>query len=428
MNPTGLTSRFLRRVPDGVLAVESDGVQVRAAVLRPHPSGRPAVAAIATSSAPAFAAALTEVVAALRARLPSLPAQAVHLSSQVHTAVLTLPVDPRRPLPPHQMRELVRWELEPYHRFDGPVVCGWTALAAPPRDRRWSWLAAGTTQPYRQHLIECYAGQGLVLRAIHPLAGCAPAALRADAATGATTVLESQENLLVCTRLDGTAMAECRSLALGDGADHLSVAGTLLDGGGGPVWLAGRWDAADVGALAAISGRPCTPLPVATSGETGMPAWRWAGMAGAAATLDGGNPTAAVTIPPSDPVPPLTADRRVRLAAATGLLALAAAATALVLGRGTARQEALLTAQRTLEARRQELRAAEERLAGLDRRLAMLEQRLPARMAFLPGLLQALAACASDEVQVEALAEDAAGALDLRGWGRSAARIQAFRI
>lgn len=420
MSAAGLTSRFLRRALDGVLVVEEDLDGVRAVIVRPHPGGRQGVAAAAAG------ADLAAAVAALRATGHQVPRQALHRTHRAGASLVALPVDPRHPPPSHQMRELVRWELEPYLGHDRGLACGWTALGGSPRDGRWNWLGVGVPEDERRALVAAHAAAGLDLRAILPLVGGAPAALGAGAGS-ACAVAELAGGVLACAQLDGGTVAAWRVQPLLPGADPVAMAAGMLEGATGPVHLAGAWREADAGTLAAVLGRSCIAMEV-VGAAVGAEPWRWAGAVGAATGHAGGCPNPPAAIPPSDPLPPWHADRRVRTALVVAGLAVACLVMALAwrsAGHGLAER---LEAERMRERAVQELRAAEGRLADLERRRQLAERTLPDRQRLVPALLSGLAACASDEVVVDALAEGADGVFTLDGRGRSPARIQQFRL
>ncbi|RMH37659.1 MAG: hypothetical protein D6690_02475 [Nitrospirae bacterium] len=104
----GLRSRTLRRL----LTVETDGFRIRAAIVRSE-QDRLSVERVAHSSAPTLAAALDEMLPALRQTPGGLPTSAILLMPGVIPALLELPVNPEHPRPDAQMQELMRWELDP---------------------------------------------------------------------------------------------------------------------------------------------------------------------------------------------------------------------------------------------------------------------------------------------------------------------------
>ncbi|MBN8524696.1 MAG: hypothetical protein J0M02_05095, partial [Planctomycetes bacterium] len=120
-----------------ILVVLADGIGYAGALA----SGgtEPAVLNAAPSSATSLGAAIAELAGTL-AGPEGRVRRAVVLSWQVQCAVVALPVDPRRPLPETQMREAVRWEMEPFvagarARRLGAILVGRGHLTPGDRDR-----------------------------------------------------------------------------------------------------------------------------------------------------------------------------------------------------------------------------------------------------------------------------------------------------
>ena len=111
MKASGIGKRLWRgtKAAAGILVIESDDLTVRGAVMRHGLDGPLCVAGHHESVAMGLNAALAEVLRGLRAAGIEPPARAILLSSQVHSMVLGLPVDPRKPpLPWKQMQEMER--------------------------------------------------------------------------------------------------------------------------------------------------------------------------------------------------------------------------------------------------------------------------------------------------------------------------------
>jgi len=105
--------RISAKRPRRLLAVESDGFSLRAAVVSTERNGV-VVERVAESREADMAAALDEVIRHLRSQDAELPRRAILLTAEAIPAILELPVHPRRPRPAAQMQELIRWELEPH--------------------------------------------------------------------------------------------------------------------------------------------------------------------------------------------------------------------------------------------------------------------------------------------------------------------------
>lgn len=461
-----------------ILVVLADGIGYHGALVATA-GPEPRVLAEAGTAATGLAMAVADLARRLTNPAGRAPSRVVLLSWQVHAAVLALPVDPRRPLPPEQMRELVRWELEPFAasaraRRLGAILVGRGHLRAADRDRLLATLEsplAGVAAPRRfgetavaeglinaTQLAECLAlqqdapdpeatlacgwrplrGRGdegrwrwLVAGAPEPLrtaaaAACVAAGLRLLAlmpAAGcarppgdeAQAVLDHQRGLLCRVRWEDGEPADLRQSVLSGTDDPLAAALALVDADAQRVWLVGTWEE---GARAGLSslGRPCAPLP----------AGPFAGMAWAAqAAIDPRLPAA--LIPARDPRRRWWR-RPARLAAAACLvlaltvLTLAAhfhwrtRALEQVLGTDRARQNDA----RAIDAKQAELVAAERQVTGLERDLPVRQQ-VPAQA------LAILAEVCPADVQFRRIRVVDGEGVEVSGWSASAAAAQAFR-
>jgi hypothetical protein len=99
--------------PGRVLVLESTGSLLYGAVASCTTSSAFALGAVVLSTATDRTAAVGEVLAQLKGQSQKrLPATAVLVSSSAAGALLSLPIDPKKPRPAAQMAEMVRWELE----------------------------------------------------------------------------------------------------------------------------------------------------------------------------------------------------------------------------------------------------------------------------------------------------------------------------
>ncbi len=99
--------------PGRVLVFEETGTGLHGAVASCTTSSAFALGATALSSAPDRAVAVGEVLAQLKSQSRKrLPRTAVLLTPCAAGALLSLPVNPKKPRPAAQMAEMVRWELE----------------------------------------------------------------------------------------------------------------------------------------------------------------------------------------------------------------------------------------------------------------------------------------------------------------------------
>lgn len=95
-----------------LLACETDGFMLRAAIVQAR-AKQPVIEAVAESRAVDFTAAVAEVVAQFREDAVDVPVSALLLTPSLITAMLELPVKADKPRPDGEMRELIRWEMEP---------------------------------------------------------------------------------------------------------------------------------------------------------------------------------------------------------------------------------------------------------------------------------------------------------------------------
>ncbi len=99
--------------PGRVLVLESTGSLLYGAVASCTTSSAFSLGAVVLSSGTDRTAAVGEVLAQLKAQSPQrLPKTAILLSPSSAGALLSLPIDPKKPRPVPQMAEMVRWELE----------------------------------------------------------------------------------------------------------------------------------------------------------------------------------------------------------------------------------------------------------------------------------------------------------------------------
>ncbi len=97
--------------PSSLLVCETDGFSLRGAVLV-RSGNEVTVVHSAQSRAPGMDEAVAELVGKLKSA-GWRGGKAVLLTPGVVPALLELPVDPKKPRPPEQMEDLVRWEMEP---------------------------------------------------------------------------------------------------------------------------------------------------------------------------------------------------------------------------------------------------------------------------------------------------------------------------
>lgn len=109
---TALKERF-DPTPRRVLAIAADGCSATGAVIRRIDAERLEIEALASSQALKYEAAAEDIVASFKAQGVNIPKQAILLTTAMLPAVLELPIATKNLLPPEQMLETLRWELEP---------------------------------------------------------------------------------------------------------------------------------------------------------------------------------------------------------------------------------------------------------------------------------------------------------------------------
>ncbi len=107
--------QFLPSVAGGagpVLAFESDGFRLRGALIKPR-RGSPEVVGPYSSRSTDPINAISEILRQLKGQAGRLPKTVCLVSASAVGAIVDLPVTPDKPRPKAQMREMIRWELEP---------------------------------------------------------------------------------------------------------------------------------------------------------------------------------------------------------------------------------------------------------------------------------------------------------------------------
>ena len=320
--------------------------------------------------------------------------------------------------------------------FAGPAACGWTPLEDGPSDNNnWRWLACGVPHSYRRHGVEVFRTQGLRLRALYPLVGCARASLNGQMRQRGI-LLECNSGFLNCTSFADGRVDSCRTLFTHEPGNPLQACLDMIDGHAERVWLAGRWPDLTGAAreLQTRLGRPCTPVTLATgaSPEAGpRETAAMIGLQGAATDFLSPRRTARVrvaSVPDADPVSPLHQRRSVQVLAASAALTAALVAAAIHLHGGRMIAQEALAEHRALLAAQGEVAALEGSLKNLKAEIVFFRDTLPARQTLIPDLLSALEAGCPPEVTVRGLEETTKGEIVLAGWGLSPQHIQAFRI
>lgn len=152
--------------PKAVLVVEADDLATRACVCARGTDGQVRVKALAETKLLDLAEALAELIPALKSCGARIPSHAVLLSPHVRTVSLELPVDPAKPLPQRQFRELLRWEVDPYvsqHRARriGTILVGRGYLRAADLDRLLREQASAAGRKLRR-FGDCAVEAGLI--------------------------------------------------------------------------------------------------------------------------------------------------------------------------------------------------------------------------------------------------------------------------
>lgn len=112
-NPIAILNNIQLGKPNTLLVLHHDGFAVEGAVVHAGLLGQE-VQASARSRAIDWTTAVSEIIDELKkAGVKKMPKKAILVSASAIAALIDLPVSPERPRTPDQMRELVRWELEP---------------------------------------------------------------------------------------------------------------------------------------------------------------------------------------------------------------------------------------------------------------------------------------------------------------------------
>ncbi|MDZ7753600.1 MAG: hypothetical protein U5S82_18635 [Gammaproteobacteria bacterium] len=112
-NPITILNNIQLGKPNNLLVLHHDGYTLEGAVVHAGLMDQE-VQASGASRALDWVTAVGEVLERIRsAGVKKPPRKAILVSGSALSALLDLPVNPERPRPPEQMRELVRWELEP---------------------------------------------------------------------------------------------------------------------------------------------------------------------------------------------------------------------------------------------------------------------------------------------------------------------------
>jgi hypothetical protein len=139
-------------------------------------------------------------------------------------------------------------------------------------------------------------------------------------------------------------------------------------------------------------------------------------------------PSRAVGVPAREPLPPLRRDRRFQATVALALAALALGGTAVGFRAGQRQAMAVLESGERQAERDKEVAALRARLDDQARQADFLRRVLPQRQGLIPHILQALGAGCSEEIMLAAVAETATGEIEVRGWGLTPQKVQAFKI
>jgi hypothetical protein len=139
-------------------------------------------------------------------------------------------------------------------------------------------------------------------------------------------------------------------------------------------------------------------------------------------------PNRAVGVPALEPLPPLHQDWRFRATVALAVAALALGGAAVGFRAGQRQAAAVLESSNVQRQREKEVAALRTRLDDQARQAEFLQQALPQRAILIPRVLQALEVSCPEEILLTAVAETAAGEIEVRGWGLTPQAIQAFKI
>jgi hypothetical protein len=151
-----------------MLVVDTSGDGVRTAIVRPFGEGGGAEIV-----SEAQGDALESTLDAL-GEPGGIPSRAVLISPQVVSAVLYLPMDPSSPRDEAEMRELVRWELEPFlaanEALENDDWCYAYKASGGEADQTGMhpWIASGISRRMRDEWSSRFASLGISLETIYP--------------------------------------------------------------------------------------------------------------------------------------------------------------------------------------------------------------------------------------------------------------------
>ena len=112
-NPIAVLNSIQLGKPQSLMVLNHDGFTLSGIVIHAGLSGLE-IQAASSSSAIDTNTAIADILQQIKAQgINKPPKQAILLSNSAISAVIHLPVSPEKPRTPEQMRELVRWELEP---------------------------------------------------------------------------------------------------------------------------------------------------------------------------------------------------------------------------------------------------------------------------------------------------------------------------
>ncbi|MEZ0229392.1 MAG: hypothetical protein ACAI25_12255 [Planctomycetota bacterium] len=328
-------------------------------------------------------------------------------------------------LPEARLRELVRWEIEPFLPGEGEAKCAWAErrTSVDGKSRR---LASGVRGPVLESWRAALGDRELV--ALYPAWVCSTPFVEGDEPA---FLVEVDEDAIGVLRLQGVAVESVRVRDRIAGDDPAAQLADLVGPAPATVWLGGA-NAASAREPLERQGFAVRPLPADAALH---------GAIRHAFGLDGADRVGAVAA--CDPTPPLHRQPWVHAAAAGLLLLLGVTAWTISLGRSVAACDVRITELQAIIARRPanapavveakpavqtEVDKLEKDAKAVAAARARIEEDVIHHGAVTLALLDALAAETNEEVSVDSCRETKPAQWRVDGFGLSDEAIQRFHL
>lgn len=315
------------------------------------------------------------------------------------------------------------------------LACGWSRQGEAD-NHRVNWLVAGTGRQAAKRWVDAFKAHGIKLDALYPMAGCALAALPAQAQLPAL-VLEVRSGIIMGARVEDGHVASFtlhKPEATASDLDLLlEVYHDLTPPDATSIWLAGGSPAVEQQAsdLAAMIGREVELMPWPGGTEVGLTP----GMAGVARHAMGmAGAHLVCEIPAEGPRIPIWQQPQFRLAAAGVMLVLLLGVAEAVLQtrqyllqdehkRVSAKMAEFDAAKARVQAEIDKVKAAKDKIkavkdemAQVDRRMGFYGGTLAERSVMVQLLLEELAATIPGDVVIDKIEETPRDGFRIYAW------------